>query len=78
MEPFAIFVGDSSLVLKKTNLNGSAENEVSMTCDTPKQCTMKIGPAKFHCNFPPFFFFCYQEVSANIFKYLSSSSFCRI
>jgi len=61
MEHFAIFIADSYLVFKKTNPNGSAENEVSVTRDTPKQCWTKIAPAKFCCIFPLFHcleFFC--------------------
>jgi hypothetical protein len=56
MEPFAIFNGDSSLVFKKAKPNGSAENEASVTCDTPQQCMMKIAPAaKFCFHFPLFY-----------------------
>jgi hypothetical protein len=39
---------------QERNPDVSAESEVSVTCDTPKQCTMKIAPAEFHCSFPLF------------------------
>jgi len=35
MEPFAMFIGGGPYVFLERNPNGSAENEVAMTCYTP-------------------------------------------
>jgi hypothetical protein len=46
---FAMFIRDRSHVCRKKNPNGNTENEVSMTCYTPKHSMMKIAAAAFLC-----------------------------